>query len=104
MPKSNPTRTLEQWSDIIHEQRQSGLTIQQYCTQNALPLSSFYAWKKKVSGTNKTTDARNARQPIKPTHTPFIEIAPPLIPANDGPSHWTVELDLGNNIVLRVRV
>jgi len=43
------TRSQEQWQTIIENQQISGLTIIDYCQQQQLSTSSFYAFKKKLS-------------------------------------------------------
>ena len=43
------TRSQEQWQTIIEGQQTSGLTILDYCQQQQLSTSSFYALKKKLS-------------------------------------------------------
>lgn len=47
-------RSQEQWRTIIEEQQASGLTIVEYCQQNELSTTSFYAVRKKlgISSTN----------------------------------------------------
>ena len=47
-------RSHEQWRTIIEEQQASGLTIVEYCQQNELSTTSFYAVRKKLglSSTN----------------------------------------------------
>ena len=42
------TRSQEQWQTIIEDQQASGLTIIDYCQQQQLSTSSFYALKKKL--------------------------------------------------------
>ncbi|MDN3390341.1 MULTISPECIES: hypothetical protein [Pseudoalteromonas] len=39
------TRSLEQWCNIIEEQQSSDLTITEYCQQNVLSKTTFYAAK-----------------------------------------------------------
>jgi len=46
------TRSQEQWQIIIDDQQTSGLTIINYCQQQQLSTSSFYAVKKKLSLTS----------------------------------------------------
>jgi len=46
------TRSQEQWQTIIDEQQTSGLTIIDYCRQQQLSTSSFYAVKKKLGLTS----------------------------------------------------
>ncbi len=43
------TRSQEQWQTIIAAQQTSGLTILDYCEQQQLTTSSFYAVRKKLS-------------------------------------------------------
>lgn len=43
------SRSLEQWKIIIEDQQTSGLTILDYCQQQQLSTSSFYAVRKKIS-------------------------------------------------------
>ena len=46
------TRSQEQWQTIIDDQQTSGLTIIDYCQQQQLSTSSFYAVKKKLGLTS----------------------------------------------------
>lgn len=46
------TRSQEQWQTIIDDQQISGLTIIDYCQQQQLSTSSFYAIKKKLGLTS----------------------------------------------------
>ncbi len=43
------SRSQEQWQSIIEDQQTSGLTILDYCQQQQLSTSSFYAFRKKIS-------------------------------------------------------
>jgi putative transposase len=43
------TRSQEEWQTIIEDQKNSGLTIIDYCQQQQLTISSFYAVRKKLS-------------------------------------------------------
>ncbi|MFQ3338266.1 MAG: putative transposase, partial [Colwellia sp.] len=46
------TRSQKQWQIIIDDQQTSGLTIIDYCQQQQLSTSSFYAVKKKLGLTS----------------------------------------------------
>lgn len=46
----NATQTLHQatlakWTAVFQEQKDSGLTIKEWCSQNNVSLHSFYYWK-----------------------------------------------------------
>jgi putative transposase len=43
------SRSQAQWQTIIKEHQSSGLTVIEYCQQQQLSTSSFYAVKKKLS-------------------------------------------------------
>jgi len=67
------TRSLEQWRNIIEEQQSSDLTITEYCQQNALSKTTFYAAKNKLKALygnfvrtkiTKQSDAIKPQQPI----------------------------------------
>lgn len=45
-------RNQEQWQAIIEKQQTSGLTIIDYCRENQLSTSSFYATRKKLKSTS----------------------------------------------------
>lgn len=37
---------LSKWTALFHEQRQSGLTIKDWCTQNGVSVYAFFYWKR----------------------------------------------------------
>jgi hypothetical protein len=47
-------RNQEQWQTLIEDQQKSGLTITDYCHQNQLSTSSFYAARSKTISTQST--------------------------------------------------
>ena len=36
--------------ELVKEQRESGLTIKEFCSNHSMPPSTFHYWKKKFSG------------------------------------------------------
>ena len=62
------TRSHEQWRTILNEQQASGLTIIDYCQQQQLSTSSFYAVKKKLGLTSGSFVRAKITQQVK-----FIE-------------------------------
>ena len=102
MPNTSITRTQEQWLELFDEYERSSLTIQDFCLKNSLSASNFYAWKAKLRpgrlrGSSRSTTLAET--------TPFIEIIQPTNnTAETSHRNWSVELELGNNMILRVRV
>jgi transposase-like protein len=43
------TRTADKWREIISRQQVGGLSIAAFCRDNAVPASSFFAWKRRLS-------------------------------------------------------
>ena len=39
---------LAQWSKLVAECRQSGLTVSQWCSEHSINVRTFYSWQKKV--------------------------------------------------------
>ncbi len=67
------TRSLDQWRSIIEEQQASDLTITDYCQQNALSKTTFYAARSKLNASSgsfvrakviKHVDVTEPQQPI----------------------------------------
>lgn len=47
-PRS-PRRTKAQWIKLIENKRHSALSINEYCKQNQITVSRFYAWNSKLN-------------------------------------------------------
>jgi hypothetical protein len=56
--KSNyELRSRQQWIVLLKEQKQSGLTIREFCKRYSLNISTYYSWKQKLLG--KSEPQRN---------------------------------------------
>ncbi|MBH0025890.1 IS66 family insertion sequence element accessory protein TnpB [Pseudoalteromonas sp. SWN29] len=60
------TRSLEQWRNIIEEQQASDLTITDYCNQNALSKTTFYAARSKLNASSGSFVRAKVTKPIAP--------------------------------------
>jgi transposase-like protein len=90
-------RTQAQWQTIIEQQQQSGLTIQQFCTEHTISQASFYKWRNRLV---EPQPAKDAKQPSS-----FID----LTALSSGRDHhhdtnqsWHIVLSLGNGVELRL--
>lgn len=45
---------IKHWQAIFEQQQSSGLTIIQFCRDNNINASTFYAWRKRLSGETTT--------------------------------------------------
>ncbi|MCD7808595.1 MAG: hypothetical protein LUH02_04575 [Erysipelotrichaceae bacterium] len=50
-------RTKEEWFDIINNQKNSGLSIKNYCIKNNISTCNFYKYKKLLINNNSNTDS-----------------------------------------------
>jgi len=49
MPRLTDPARAALWAERIERLQRSGLTIAQFCSQEAINVSSFYQWKKKLA-------------------------------------------------------
>lgn len=85
-------RSAEDWRALIESCNQSTLSIKEFCHQHQITVSNYYQWRKKLSPSSDIND--------------FIELPaskPHSISATSS-DDWQVELQLGTEITLRVRV
>jgi hypothetical protein len=52
------TESTERWRALLAEQRGSGLSIAAFCRRAGVPLSSFYAWRRKLERVPVFAEAR----------------------------------------------
>jgi len=83
------------WRELVVRLEQSGQTREQFCSDQGLALSTFSRWRQRL---------RSAVQgPATPSaDAVFVELAPEEALATAAPA-WDVELQLGTDVVLRLR-
>ena len=82
-------RSPDQWSQVISDQRASGLSQVEFCKREGIALSTFARWRHRLSGAEKATSGE----------APWIELSD--LPGTR--AGWDIELDLGDGICLRLR-
>ncbi len=86
-------RTRAQWQEIIRRGERSPQSVEAICTAESVSTASYYLWRKRLRA--EGSDSAVCR--TSPAH--FVELGP-LAAA---PSDWDVELELGGEVVLRLR-
>ena len=78
-----------QWTHLVAEQAESGLSQKAFCSERGLGYSSFCNWKRRLaqSGASPAGDSGFVEVTLQPGRTVL----------------WDVELTLGAGVVLRVR-
>ena len=79
-------RSAAQWSEIITRYRQSGMGMQEFCTQEGVTLRTFEKWYRRVRSVERGKGQ-------------FVEVKPVVAAA----SPWAVEVELPTGVRLRVR-
>ena len=89
-------RSAEQWQEIQQRFEHSGQTQAAFCAAEGLVLSTFTLWRRKLASSREMVTNNDAAM--------FV-----ALPDNDIPSPsssttlWDVELQLGADVVLRLR-
>jgi hypothetical protein len=94
-----PRRSRAQWQTLIEQAEQSALSISDFCHAEDLSVSSFYQWRRRLAA---KPDPGAASVACADPGT-FIDVGALSDGAHDAPGPWDVELQLGNNVVLRLR-
>jgi len=99
---ANIHRTPEQWQKIFTEHASSGMHIADFCKQQKLNTSSFYAWRKRLAS-NKSHAVITDASPLGGTQNDWVNIVPEQKSSTPlPPKHWDIELALPNGIILRM--
>lgn len=83
--------TPEQWQQLIDAQAASGQSQVAFCAEHGLSKSSFQHWKRRLKAGEI------------PAATPSALFAPLADESTDTDSGWTIDLDLGDGVCLRLR-
>ena len=84
------------WRKHIRRQEASGLTIDQFCSQEGVARSKFHSWKRRF----RLTDAGDPC-PALPSPSPFLPVTVRLL--QHGPTEQPpIEADLPNGVRLRI--
>jgi len=81
-------RSEQQWREILHRFESSGQSQREFCNAEGLTLASFARWCRRLQAT-QTRSAIDRR---------FVELSAPSVAPT-----WSIELELPDGSVLRVR-
>jgi hypothetical protein len=88
-------RSEETWRKLVGRFEQSGQMREQFCADQGLALSTFSRWRQRLrSGIQNKASS--------PTEAVFVELTPGEALASEA-AVWDVELQLGTDVVLRLR-
>jgi hypothetical protein len=84
------------WRERISRQEASGLTIEQFCTQEGVARSKFHAWKRRF----RLADAAS-QSPALPARSTFLPVTVRVLPRGVEQSP-PIEAELPNGVQLRI--
>lgn len=101
MDKITHEMRLMQWTPIVRECRESGMTVKTWCLQNNVNEKQFYYWQRRVReeafDTLKKAESQN--------HTNFVQLPAPADSSRDTSSFRTdMIIHIGNNILESCRL
>lgn len=90
-------RSATQWQELIAEQTHSGMGQAAFCAAHGVALSSLQYWKRRLH------DKAPVTLPVTAGERLFAPLAvPSAVPADAASKGWSVELDLGGGVCLRL--
>lgn len=90
-------RNATQWANLIEAQKQSDLNIKEYCQQNTLTTSNFYAWRKRLKIVKvEPISALNNELEIQ---ADWLKLD---LDAKQAIKKWEIELHLPNGCILKM--
>jgi hypothetical protein len=95
-------RSRSQWQALLARAEQSELSVANFCRNEDISAASFYQWRQRLAaGAPSRSDA--GRQQAGEA-TPFVDLGTLGAAGGDGGANaWTIELQLGGDVVLRLR-
>jgi len=96
MPRTPNPQLHAVWRERVRRQDASGLTIEQFCSQEGIARSKFHAWKRRF----RLADAAGQR-PALPPPSSFLPVTVRLL--QQGPTEPPpIEAELPNGVRLRI--
>lgn len=94
-------RSAHDWMDLVDRQTRSGLSQAEFCRSEAVPLSTFRYWKRRLRDETRA-EAASAEVPL---FTPLGELpaAEPIEEPASAEAGWRLDLDLGDGLRLTLR-
>lgn len=94
----------DEWRQLIEEQRGNGQSQDAFCAARGLSKSTLQAWKRRLYGSSGTAaPATTAPVRSRALSALFTPLPRPVAGPAPSASGWTIELDLGDGLCLRLR-
>lgn len=92
---------ITQWRQRVAGQRKSGLTVEAYCQQQGVAISSFYSWKQQLralgSAAAEKRQGKRARPALAQRSARFVPLA-----LSEAHTDGSIAIECRSGLVLRV--
>ncbi len=85
-------RSRDQWREIVRRGEASGLSVEAHCAAESVSTASYYLWRRRLGRERGVEEGAPEPSPR------FVELG-----ALAAPGGWEVALELGGEVVLRIR-
>ena len=92
-------RSHARWQALIARAEQSGLGVAEFCRAEDISPASFYQWRKRLAPEAASSSDPQRHRAHEVPH--FVELGSVAQAGDGGANGWTIELQLGRDVVLR---
>lgn len=106
MNRRKPTlRSDSQWQSVLSEQINSGMNVSTFCKMHQISISAFYSAKKRLNFRDDEKPFISQPNDNNLSDSVFVQLEPHTaeLETSGHSNQWAVELEVGQNIILRVR-
>ena len=93
MARGRSEERRQHWERVVGDQESSGLTVAEFCRRRDISPASFYAWRRKVSGTSPTVHRSPSSSQAAPLFVPL-----PLADSSSEGAHFEVKFPNGISV------
>lgn len=86
-------RSRAEWQSLVSGFETAGQSVKSFCMDRSISQASFYLWRKRLAGSSSVASSHDL---------PFIDVSALSVDAVSPVPSWSVELALGDGLVLRL--
>jgi len=91
-------RSASTWGEIVTRQRQSGLSVQEFCDREGITAASFYVWRSRLHRNTVAAGSDTSSSASNVAAGEFIDLGA----LDSRRSRFEVRLDLGGGVLLHL--
>ena len=96
--------TEKKFIELYHRQKESGLTVKDFCNNEVIAPSTFYLWQKKLRSRNRLPGFIPVVVHPGPSKTSFNLLEESHMPSNPESNNGTqIEIEFSNKTIVRIK-